>query len=402
MKKLISISVAFILLMAMTVTALAAFPDPNNGNVQPWKDAESFSPVTYDASKASGTITIDASATKEAGYDGASKISVECHSDQNGMDDSTGCTGEAYVAWDSSYLYLHINVKDKTKHVESSAFESDSVEIYLDYNQKSDGKKVKWNKLSASDSYAAQYRVQRDHVDMNSFVSLFGNDAMNEIGSRSSAKTKENGTNGYIVEVKIPLTDKSGKVIPVSGTIGLCIQINDDVDGNGRDAATYPHDSIQYWAYEYTHLFDNVKLKDSSSMTWSTRKVVNTVSERLSEFDPNSKPASSAKPSSTAPAPSSTAPSVAPSSEPTSTEVSSEPETTVSSEIADTNDKQEDADTNDGEADDATNTIGASDETKEDKGGLSTGALIGIIAGGVVLLAAIVVVVFVVTKKKKK
>ncbi len=399
MKKIISIALALIMLMSLTVTAFA-FPV---GNTQAWKDANGFSPISVDAPKAGSTITIDASATREAGYDGASKMLIGCQSDQNGMDPDKGATGEAYFAWDSNNLYIHINVEDKTKHVEMDTFQSDSVEIYLDYNQKADGKKVKWNKLQAADSYAAQYRVQRNHIDMGGFVSLIGNDAMQSVGEKASAKAKENGSNGYIVEVKIPLTDKNGKMIPVSGTIGACIQINDDYDGNGRDAATYPHESIQYWAYEYTHLFDNVKLKDSSSVTWSTRKVVNTVSEGLRDFDPNSKPASSPKPSSTTSKPTSTAPSVEPSSEPTSTEVSSAPDTTLSSEAADTGDKQ---DTDDGqtdnEGDTTTNTIGASEEKKDDKGGLSTGALIGIIIGGVVLLAAVVVVVFVVTKKKKK
>ena len=401
MKKIIAIVTVVLMLMAMTVTAFA-FPDPT-GDSTPWKTANAFSPATYKAAKASGTINVDA--TKDGAYANAEKITIGAHSDQNGMDESKGAEGEAYVLYDATNLYIYVEVNDKTPHPEMGGFNADSLEIYLDFDQKSDGKKVKWNKLNSTETYAGQFRIQRDHLNMESFISICGNTTLEYAASKATAKVKDNGKSGYVVELKFPMVDKNNKLIPVSNTIGISLQINDDTDGTGRSAATYIQDGIQYWSYEYTHLFNNIKLDGGESMSWSTRSVKKDINETLKDFDPNSKVVISTKPVSSA-----TSSKASSTASTASTASTSSIAASTASTVTSVNDASEpDAPTGDAgeikgedDADDgqAGDTIGAITDDEND-GGLPMGALIGIIAGGVVLLAVAAVAVIVIMKKKK-
>ncbi len=286
MKKIISIITVVVLLMAMTVTAFA-FPDPKVDK-GPWKEATNFSPVTFKANKATGTINVDGAATPDEAYGSGNAISVEGFSEESLLEPSGGATGEANVAWDSDYIYIHFNVKDTTKNI-GDGFEADSVEVYLDYDQKADGKKVMWNKVSSTDTYSAQYRVQRGGSTVDNAVGADFNSVMGSVGKRATAKVVENGTAGYIVELKFPLKDESGKYIPVSNTIGFELQINDNKNGMKRHSAAYIQGGLQYYAYEYSSLFDNIKLDGASDITWSTRTIKTDVNENLRDFDPNSK-----------------------------------------------------------------------------------------------------------------
>ena len=395
MKKIISIITIAVLLMAMTVTALAAFPSPS-ANKEAWLEANAFIPVTFKAGKATGTINIDGAATAEAAYGSAQTIKVEAYSEEQLLE-TGGAIGEAKVAWDSDSLYIHFNVKDTTKKTGFS-YDTDSVEIYLDYDQKADGKKVMWNKVSSGHTHIAQYRIQRGGSTLDAGV--VGNDTMMELMERAKVKVVENGTAGYVVEAKIPLKDKSGKYIPVSDTIGFELQINDSKNGTERFSAAYIQGGLQYYAYEYSSLFDNIKLDGASDVKWSTRTVKTDINENLRDFDPNS--VYVPKPTSTKPSSTASKVSTAPATSSTVSEVESTVSTNdVSSVEADTpseTDPKGDEDTDtDADKDDTTNTIGA----EENKGGLSTPILIAIIAGSVLVLAAAGVAVFFIIKKRK-
>jgi len=403
MKKIISIITVAVLLMAMTVTAFA-FPDPT-GDKSAWLEAENFTPVTFKAAKATGTINVDGAVAVDSAYGSGNTIAVQGFSEYGGLAETNGATGNAKVAWDSDYIYIHFNVKDETKGI-GGGFESDSIEVYLDYDQKADGKKVKWNKVSSSDTHSAQYRVQRGGNTVDNAV--VGNETMISVGERASVKVVENGTAGYVVEMKFPLKDKSGKYIPVSNTIGFELQINDSKDGgNTRHSAAYIQGGTQYYAYEYSSLFDNIKLDGATDITWSTRTVRTEINETLRDFDPNSKyvpkvSSTASKTSSTASKTSSTASKVSSAASTASTASTVESTVSATESVADKDTpagteepKGDDADT-DTENSDTANTIGA-----EEDGGLSTPILIAIIAGGVLVLAAAGVAVFFIIKKKK-
>ena len=406
MKKIISLITVAVLLMAMSVTVLAAFPNPTVDK-GPWKEANNFSPVTFKAAKATGTINVDGAVAVDSAYGSGNTITVQGFSEENLLEASGGATGEAKVAWDADYIYLHFNVKDTTKNI-GSGFDADSVEVYLDYDQKADGKKVMWNKVSSSDTYVAQYRIQRGGSTVDNSVGADSNSVMGSVGNRAYTKVVENGTAGYIVEAKFPLKDESGKYIPVSNVIGFELQINDNKNGTSRYSATYIQGGLQYYAYEYASLFDNIKLDGASDITWSDRTVKTDVNEAFRDFDPNSKytpSTASKKPSSAAQSKvSSTASKVSYAAASTASTTSEAPSTTASTNesVADKDapaDKEDikNDNTADTENSDTANTIGA----EEEKGGISTPILIAIIAGGVLLLAAAGVAVFFIIKKKK-
>ena len=404
MKKIISIITVAALLMAMTVTAFA-FPDPS-GDKSAWRASNNFTPQTYTADKAEGAINVDAAAAVDSAY-GPSVIEV-CGYTEEQLLEPYGASGEAHVAWDEHYLYIHLTVDDETKGI-GGGFTADSVEIYLDYDQTADGKKVKWNKLSSPDTFAAQYRVQRGQDDDSLEVSVCGNSVMSNVGSESVVAIAENGDSGYIVEVKMPLKDEDGDYIPVSNTIGFELQINDSTDGKTRQSAAYIQGDIQYWAYEYSHLFDNLVLGEGAGLTWSSRVVKTAINDKLATFDPNSVYVPSKTPSKASSAASKATSSKAASSKATSSKASSVAasvastvstlEQVVSGTVSDETKVESNvvADNNDvdANANNETNTIGA-----EDKGGLPLPALIGIIAGGVLILAGAAVAVILIIKKK--
>ncbi len=324
MKKLISLITVAVLLMAMTITVLAAFPDPTVDKAS-WKEANNFSPVTFKAGKATGAINIDGAVAVDSAYGSGDTITVRGFSEENLLETSGGATGEAKVAWDDDYIYLHLNVTDNTKKIGSS-FDADSVEVYLDYDQKADGKKVMWNGVNSSDTYSAQYRIQRGGSTVDNAVGADSNSVMGSVGNRAKVKVVENGTAGYVVEAQFPLKDESGKYIPVSNVIGFELQINDNKNGTSRYSAAYIQGGLQYYAYEYSSLFDNIMLDGASDIAWSTRTVKTDVNEKLRDFDPNSKYVPSKAPSTASKKPSSAAQS----------KVSSAAESKVSSVAAST------------------------------------------------------------------
>jgi len=281
LKKIISIITVAALLMAMTVTAFA-FPDPS-GDKAAWKEAVNFKPEKYDAAKVSGSIDIDASFAVDDAYS-ADPIPVGGLTDYNNLDSSNGAIGLAHIAWDDDYLYIHFAVEDDTKHVGGS-YNEDSIEIYLDYDQGADGQKALWNKVSSSDTYSAQYRVQRGDDTISAAVS--GNSTMISLADRSEVAVEDTGT-GYVVEAKMPLKDANGNYIPKSNLIGFELQINDNPDGNMRQSAAYIQGGIQYYAYEYSHLFDTLVLKGGEGIAWSSRTVETDINDKLATFDPNS------------------------------------------------------------------------------------------------------------------
>ena len=396
MKKIISlITVIMFAVTMLSVTAYAAFPTSDKDAVT---ESNNFTPAKFDVDKKSGTITIDGKKDVESAY-GSKTINVQGLTDYNTMtSEYGGATGTAHVAWDADYIYIHLMVEDTTKYV-GSDFSYDGVEVYLDYDQTGDGKKVKWNKLQSSDVFAAQYRIQRGTNGTSAIPTLALNENMSYVGEKSKIAVEE-VTGGYVVEAAFPLKNKSGKYLPISNNIGFELQINDNQDGTGRTSGAYIQGGLQAYAYEYTHLMDTIVLENANDITWNTRKPTTVVADPSAKTSStaSAKPssASSSKPSSAASSKPSSAPSAAASEE----TVSSAIENTVSSDVASKEDVNTDTPNEDATTDDDTTTIGAS--TDENKGGLPVGAIIGIIAGAVVLLGGAGAVVFIILKKKKQ
>ncbi len=118
------------------------------------------------------------------------------------------------VAWDSEYLYLYIEVTDKTYDVSSELFtRKDGIEIFVNESN---------SKGSHYDKGDQHYQIIRDG-------SLkCGNGASDELIRYSLEEVEE----GYVAEVAIAFVLWEGKR---GSEIGLDIRINDSFGNGGRD-----------------------------------------------------------------------------------------------------------------------------------------------------------------------
>ena len=395
-KKLLTAITSLLVLSAIAVSAMFCTPAFAALVGDDGAAADAFSPKKFTASKASGTISVDGSETAESAY-GSNTINVEAPYGGAGFGD-TGTKAVAHVAWDNTYIYIHMNVTDSTNGADpDGSFYSDSIELYLDF----DNNKTKYNRLqgNANGIYAGQYRVQRGSTNSKiTDVAVTPTEKMKELAEQSKVAVKEK-SGGYIVEIAMP-----HKNYALSKNIGFALQINDADEPGNRKGVMYSSNPVQYFAYRYTFLLDTLTLEGFTPTT-SRTKAADDVdgasssgsASTASSGSTSSKPSgtTSSKPSSSA-ASSSAAATASVTSSNTSATANTSP---VSSDVtASAESTEAAAGLNDSEA--AENEQQTGTTAEKNKGGLSTGAIIGIVAGAVVILAAAAAVVLILLKKK--
>ncbi|MCC2686238.1 MAG: large protein [Paenibacillaceae bacterium] len=133
--------------------------------------------------------------------------------------DDTDLLGNIRALWDSTNLYLWVNVSDDAKYNDSgsSTHDDDGVEVYIDGDN------------SKSSTY-----------DANDFRYIFRWNDSTVLEKAHNATTgvtfaKTDATDGYKMEIKIPWST-IGVSSPGTGTdIGFDLQINDDDNGGTRE-----------------------------------------------------------------------------------------------------------------------------------------------------------------------
>ena len=156
----------------------------------------------------------------------------------NQMTAHNGATADAFVMWSGDAIYVRAEVADRTPNVSAADFhEQDSFEIFL----------------SNFDSRISHYMA-------GDFQLRFSRDGVHSYGSTGTVEglefaVRDNGVNGYIVEVRIPLEGE----IYANRRLGFDLQVNDAwVVGStaGRQAFANWNDhtdngwqSTQYWGW---------------------------------------------------------------------------------------------------------------------------------------------------------
>ena len=224
MKKILTLALCIILMLTLTLPAMAA-----------------QLPLT--ANKA--TITIDG--VKDDAY-ADNFLAITAVKDGS---DATTTTGKVWAAWDDSYMYFYIEVYDKTPNSACDTGEAhfrDSVEVYLDWNSGQGG-----DREGAPETPYYQVRIQAapgdgvagqitgfilDDLDWAGFADWTlrgGEDAVKRFAGPLNGDYK----NGDVAEMAIPVpTDypvklSEGKKIPFD------TQINDNMEGDGRTEMIY-------------------------------------------------------------------------------------------------------------------------------------------------------------------
>ncbi len=343
--------------------------------------------ITIKPVTAGETISIDGNITPDAGY-ASTPISLD------GKIGDTDATCTANLAYDADYLYIHMVVNDTSNYTDTGmSFYSDSIEFYLDF----DNNKTMYNKLSGNPNlYAGQFRVQRGGNSIDPAV-LANTTEMEKLINKSSVKvTEQSGNAGYVVEIKF----NHGKHA-ISNQIGFALLVNDgDKGSQSRNGQRITNNSAgaeaQDKGYQYSCFLDIATL-DGYNPSPSRERAPDLVADdsASSVASVQSKPASS-KPASSKPSTSSVSSTASATASGTASATTSDATSTVTSVPAGTTSETVSTD-----ADVPADTDVANSDSTEAGGGLSTGALIGIIAGGVAVLAAAAVVVIIILKKKK-
>ena len=209
-------------------------------------------------------------------------------------------TGEACAAWDDEYIYVYVEVKDSTKSVNtSSSYNSDSVEIYLDFNRNTDE-----DALLSNSGAAAQMRFQRG-AKKNAAITGWGGGQEGSFYSKVQKPGQieyvvKEASGGYVLEAKIPHYN-----YPKS-TIGFSVQINDDTNkDNIRNFTVFPAGSDmskQSDSFNFTSLLDNLSLtgRSDSGRTQPVKDIepVQTVTpvQSTAPTNPDPEPAASTAP----------------------------------------------------------------------------------------------------------
>ncbi len=377
MKKLLSIlTTIFVIsvIVAVCATSVSAAFVPG---------ADKFKPENIVIKKASASIAIDGDITPDAGY-GTKGVALL------GKYDTTEAAATASLAWDDTFIYIHMVVNDPTKYVDiGGQFVADSIEFYVDF----DNNKKLYNKLqgNANGIYAGQFRVQRGNTSGNPIdAGVLGNEEeMNKLIENSNGSVKELSTGGYVVE----LAFAHGKHA-LSNNIGFALQVNDGNPGSqSRDGILFsnPDGEIQNQCYKYTSFLDTAVL-DGYTYTTTRTKAADDIApdDTIVASVASSKPA--AKPSTSS---ASSKPTATTSSNSTSSVVS-EPAATSSTATSTAASAAESIADTEVDADVST----PDDNAPSNEGGMSTGALIAIIAGGVAVLAGAAIAVILILKKK--
>lgn len=192
-------------------------------------------PVSSAAFGTIGNIRIDGKAD-DIDWSMAASIDINKYTMGSG-----GAYGTAKVCWDSDYIYVLAQIKDKNlSKVNVNAYEQDTVEIFFDENN---------GKTSSYELDDIQLRVNYD----NEVTVTDGRSAEGYITAAS--KTAD----GYIVEAAIPHTIKK---FTADQVVGFDVQINDD-NGEGKRTGIANWSDLTGQGYIDTSNFGVLELKSS-------------------------------------------------------------------------------------------------------------------------------------------
>lgn len=283
MKKIISLLTVLILAFSLSVSA-GALPKPSATTANTIKDAQEFKPAEFKSAHIDKELTVDG--TKDAEYGNPIEIKVPTSYDYLKGDQAVS-TATAYTAWSDSFLYVFVEVNDKTPHGNGDYYNTDGVEIFVDYDQVKSGKKTPFNQYPFEDGpCAAQLTfVRKAELNEPSNVGT-GNLNLQEMLVSISCAVVDNNANGYVLETAIPLKNDDGEPISKSNVLGFTININDDISGGMRECMMCTTDDVQAYAWQWTNLFDNLVLEGGESMTWSSRTVNKNIIAAYALFDP--------------------------------------------------------------------------------------------------------------------
>jgi xyloglucan-specific exo-beta-1,4-glucanase len=205
-----------------------------------------------------GTAAIDG--TVEAAWSAATSYSLG--KTTGTVSGASDCSASYKALWDSTNLYVLIDVTDNTKINESvNAWDDDSVELYLDGGN---------NKTTAYDANDRQY------------VYGWGDATVIEGGGRSTtgvtfAKADPTSTT-YRIETKIPWSTL-GVTAAANNLIGIDVHVDDDDDNGARDGKVIWNDGTDQ-AWTNPSLFGTGKLNaapasgNTHTGTWACKAVM--------------------------------------------------------------------------------------------------------------------------------
>ena len=138
---------------------------------------------------------------------------------------ASDCSGSWWVLWDSDYLYVLVDVTDESLVADTSiadSWQDDSVEVYIDGDN---------SKGATTDDNDFQYRFRWNTEVEDASEYFHPPDSLE--GVEYAVATTDNG---YLMEIKLPWANMTGETPQGGQVIGIDIFINDDDDGDGRDA----------------------------------------------------------------------------------------------------------------------------------------------------------------------
>lgn len=181
-------------------------------------DIGAFEYVTNHIHQTAASITIDGTidgAWSSADTNGINTLIL------GAVDNPTDLSGSWRALWDSTYLYVLVEVSDESLQNDSGStwWEDDTVEIFIDPDYSHD------TTYDGVNDYQLGLRV------FDSTVHPGLNSQTNTSGILSTVLTS---TGSYVAEVAVPWALLGGPPLSYTG-IGFEVQINDDDDGGGRD-----------------------------------------------------------------------------------------------------------------------------------------------------------------------
>jgi endoglucanase len=158
---------------------------------------------------------------------------------------ATDLSGTFKTLWDNTYLYILGNITDNTKVNDSpESYNDDGIEIFVDINN---------DKASAYAANDVQYTFA-----WNDGTIISSNPTGRITTGISYTMLAQTG--GYVFEARIPWTTLKGTPV-VGQKVGFDFHINDDDDGDGRDAKiAWNSSSDDTW--QNPSLFGTVVLQD--------------------------------------------------------------------------------------------------------------------------------------------
>ncbi len=135
--------------------------------------------------------------------------------------DDNDLSGSFRTLWDTSNLYVLVEVRDATQQNDSGAqtWNDDSVEVYVDANN---------DKLSSYGITDYQYRFTWTGGSL-------GIEETKHAATTGVSASRIVTANGYTIEAKLPWSTLAQSSPGAGAMIGLDVHINDDDDGGGRD-----------------------------------------------------------------------------------------------------------------------------------------------------------------------